>query len=93
PIERARNVRELKNCGLILLDKKIEAKKKKVGSAAGWKSLVSYAAINGRKLGYAVHMYKARYGSLPWLDRLEATLPKGKQWELSAKDWLSIKEV
>ena len=88
-LEIARNVRELKNCGLKLVDKKDKRKPKEpVGTPAAWENIVKFCSIKGWRLGTAAHRFKARFGLLPWEAKLGVALPRGPEWKMMASEWL-----
>ncbi len=88
-LEWARNVRELRNCGLKLIDKKdILAKKPHTATPAAWNSIAGYCALRGYSMGAAAHRFNARFGVLPWKAKLGLGLPRGQEWKLPARDWL-----
>ncbi len=88
--EIARNVRELKNCGLRLVEKKIKARKAPTATLAHWNAITLYCALKGWRIGTAAHRFKARFGILPWEARLSVSLPRGDEWKMGAREWLEM---
>lgn len=88
-LEIAKNVRELKNCGLKLIDKKLKrGNQLTVPTPAAWNSIVSYVALKGWNIGAAAHRFNARFGLLPWKANLGVPLPLGDGWKIPAKEWV-----
>lgn len=89
-VEISKRVTELAARLKILRNKKPEGApaRRPGGMEDGWKNLVRYAALTDRRLGYAVRLYLARYGSLPWQDAIPG-LPRGKkEWGMLASEWM-----
>ncbi len=89
-LEIARNVRELKHCGLQLVAKKIKRRLEPRATPAQWRGIISYCALKGWRLGTAAHRFKARFGVLPWEARLGVSLPRGDEWKMGAREWLEM---
>lgn len=87
-LRRAQNVRELKNCGLQLVDKsKISERSPRVTNGKFpdlkvWIWILGFTARKAYKAGFAAHMYKSRYGHWPGANPLlKGKVPKAGEWK------------
>lgn len=53
-----------------------------------WNKCYHVARGKGRTMGAAAAMFSKESGMPPWKAELSATLPRGDEWKMSARDWL-----
>ena len=88
-LEIAKNVRELKQCGLKLVEKKLRSKGGSMPTPAAWNSIVGLCAMKNWSMSVAAQRFNARFGMFPWRANLGEPLPPYDGWKMKAREWVA----